>query len=182
MAGFRKSGIFPFDPLAIQIEVPQVTPPERLSVTVALPVTQDRSNLLLLIQDTEERYTNPKVDSNKQKRARFVPPHVALITADEYYLKKREQEDNRRKKEDAKQKTNEEKCVQQKKKKSIPTPFTSTMTLTVNDSCSTSATDTAPEASTACENTISDNAPVGFIMICREITENKDDSKNNCIV
>ena len=117
MSGFRKTGIFPFDPSA-----PCVTPPEinkeKNETKPTRKERKDNRSVKILFQEKSDEFNQQKESVElKKKRSGFVPPYGAAITEESYYEKKKCLAEEKKEKEEKKE-MNKKVC----KRKIIFTP------------------------------------------------------------
>jgi len=80
MSGFRKTGIFPFDPEAVKIKPPTLELQARLQ---SRKEREDSRSIKVLFQDKVNPFNESAVAKDqppKKKRKPFVPPFGAAIT------------------------------------------------------------------------------------------------------
>ncbi|XP_033728930.1 uncharacterized protein LOC117318038 [Pecten maximus] len=91
MSGFRKTGIFPFNPSAPSVEPPVITK-QTESKNINRTERQDNRNVKILFQEKSSEYSTrlSEKGETKKKRKAFVPPYGCAITEDESYQNKKE--------------------------------------------------------------------------------------------
>jgi hypothetical protein len=123
MSGYRKTGIFPFDPYA-----PCVTPPvinkKKHEIKETRKERKDNRTVTILFKEKSNDFIQQKENVElKKKRSTFVPPYGAAITEDNYYEKKKAMEEEKQQKEKKKENTEKEKQKLGKRKKVFNPPF-----------------------------------------------------------
>ena len=112
MPGFRKPGIFPFDPTSPRVAPPQITE-EKPTVKASRKERKDNRVVKILFQEKSEEFMKLKeVVEPKKKRSTFVPPYGAAITEDSFFEKKKLTENEKKEREEKREKKkteNEEK-------------------------------------------------------------------------
>ena len=117
MAGFRKSGIFPYSPTAPTVSPPAITKSDE-RVKASRKERNDNRAVTVLFQGQAEQFEKKKAETEQRKeRKKFVPPYGATVTEDSYYTEKQKQQKMKEEKE--KKKADESrKC-----KPSFTTPY-----------------------------------------------------------
>ena len=100
MSGYRKTGIFPFDPSA-----PVVTPPviekEKQELKATRKERKDNRSVKILFQEKSCDFNSLKENVEpKKKKATFIPPYGATITEETFYEKKKSMEEEKKSKQE----------------------------------------------------------------------------------
>ena len=119
MSGYRKTGIFPFNPSA-----PVVTPPviekEKQELKATRKERKDNRSVKILFQEKSSDFNSLKENVEpKKKKATFIPPYGATITEETFYEKKKSMEEEKK----AKQENTELKPKSCKRKMVFTSPF-----------------------------------------------------------
>ena len=119
MSGFRKTGIFPYDPTSPYVSPPQITK-EKPVVKATRKERKDNRVVKILFQEKSDEFNKLKENVEpKKKRSTFVPPYGAAITEDAFYEKKMMEKEKKEKEEkkERNKKEKEEKKERNKKEK-----------------------------------------------------------------
>ena len=109
MSGFRKTGIFPYDPTSPHVSPPQITK-EKPVVKATRKERKDNRVVKILFQEKSDEFNKLKENVEpKKKRSTFVPPYGAAITEDAFYEKKKMMEKEKKEKEEKKERNKKEK-------------------------------------------------------------------------
>ena len=126
MSGYRKTGIFPFDPSAPTVSPPLIEKQNRERNATRKERKENRS-VKILFQEKENDFNKLKESVEpKKKKSTFVPPYGATITEDSYYEQKKSMEKEKKEK----QKKAEVKTKSCKRKIVFTPPFSQ------NEKCS----------------------------------------------
>ena len=97
MSGYRKTGIFPFNPSAPVVSMPVVEKNEQKS-KITRTERQDNRHIKILFEEKVNNFDKLKQSVEKPKKSTFVPPYGATITEETYYTKKKAMEEEKKEK------------------------------------------------------------------------------------
>ena len=97
MTGFRKSGIFPFDPTAPPIGLPAPTAERTSSTPLSRKDRVHNRTVKLMLDGEVEPFENSMSVVIKKPRKKFVPPQGALVSTPQFLEEKKRSEEKNRK-------------------------------------------------------------------------------------